>query len=137
MTKLAFVAVRGWPSRTVPFYEDRVDSARQHSEEVFMQHFSQEEKVVLSAKTCDRCKRRAEKDDIEFQEFLTIDHRAGYGSVFGDGSQLRLDLCQHCIKAVLGHWLTQREEFDKGIEALNGFVERAGLFTDDEHFGSL
>lgn len=102
-----------------------------------MQHFSQEKKVVLSAKTCDRCKRRVEKDDIEFQEFLTIDHRAGYDSVFGDGSRLRLDLCQHCVKAVLGQWFTQREEFDKGIQALNSFVDRAGLFTDDEHFGSL
>nr|WP_227746503.1 type II toxin-antitoxin system CcdA family antitoxin [Pantoea dispersa] len=37
----------------------------------------------------------------------------------------------------MGQWLTQREEFDKGIQALNAFVERAGLFTDDEHFGSL
>ncbi|EJV4077348.1 hypothetical protein N6D15_002999 [Salmonella enterica] len=102
-----------------------------------MQHFSQEKKVVLSAKTCDRCKFRAEKGDLEFQEFLTIDHKAGYGSVFGDRSRLRLDLCQHCVKAVLGQWLTQREKFDKGIQAMNTFVERAGLFTDDEHFGSL
>ncbi|EBC3771026.1 hypothetical protein DLA12_02760 [Salmonella enterica] len=102
-----------------------------------MQHFTLKKTLSLSAKTCDRCRRRAEKDDLEFQEFLAIDHRAGYGSVFGDGSRLRLDLCQHCVKEVLGQWLTQREEFDKGIQALNAFVERAGLFTDDEHFGSL
>ncbi|WP_151102999.1 hypothetical protein [Salmonella enterica] len=102
-----------------------------------MQHFTPEKTLSLSAKTCDRCRRRAEKDDLEFQEFLTIDHRAGYGSVFGDGGRLRLDLCQHCVKEILGQWLTQREEFDKGIQALNAFFERAGLFTDDEHFGSL
>ncbi|MBC9925395.1 hypothetical protein IT777_26630 (plasmid) [Klebsiella quasipneumoniae] len=102
-----------------------------------MQHFTPKKTLSLSAKTCDRCRRRAEKDNLEFQEFLTIDHRAGYGSVFGDGSRLRLDLCQHCVKEILGQWLTQREEFDKGIQALNAFVERTGLFTDDEHFGSL
>ncbi|EBG7683528.1 hypothetical protein VJ309_001376 [Salmonella enterica] len=35
-------------------------------------------------------------------------------------------------------WLTvERENLDKEIQALNEFVERAGLFTDDGHFGSL
>ncbi|ENU8965141.1 hypothetical protein ACE2PP_000673 [Salmonella enterica] len=77
--------------------------------EIHMQHFTSEKTLSLSAKTCDRCRRRAEKDDLEYQEFLTIDHRAGYGSVFGDGGRLRLDLCQHCVKEVLGQWLTQRE----------------------------
>ena len=49
--------------------------------------------------TCDRCRRRAEKNYLEFQAFLAIDHKAGYGSVFDDVSRLRLDLCQHCVNS--------------------------------------
>lgn len=55
---------------------------------------------------CDRCGRVMGPNDIdENQERLTIDFRAGYGSVFGDGNQVQLDLCQHCVKKVLGRWL--------------------------------
>ena len=53
---------------------------------------------------CDRCKR--EYDDIlETQEFLHYRNYAGYSSVFGDGNILRLDLCQHCVKALLNDYI--------------------------------
>ncbi len=29
-----------------------------------------------------------------------------YGSIFGDSNRLKLDLCQHCLKDVLGQWIT-------------------------------
>lgn len=32
---------------------------------------------------------------------MSVDHVAGYGSVFGDGVCLRLDLCLHCTKTLL------------------------------------
>ncbi|EPS6101804.1 hypothetical protein [Providencia manganoxydans] len=70
-----------------------------------MQYFSTYQSLMVSAKSCDRCKRHAYVDDAEFHEFLSIDRQAGYGSVFGDGQQLKLDLCQHCVKAVLGDWM--------------------------------
>ena len=56
---------------------------------------------------CDRCDRLAEIDDTdcEFHEFASIDYKAGYGSIFGDGNQVQIDLCQHCLKETLGAWL--------------------------------
>ncbi len=70
-----------------------------------MQQFSKVEVFSLSAKICDRCGRRAELATSEFQEFLSVDRVSGYGSVFGDGECLRLDLCQHCTKTLLGAWI--------------------------------
>lgn len=70
-----------------------------------MQYFSTKEIMSLSAKTCDRCNIHAESGDFEFHEFMSIEHIAGYGSVFGDGETLQLDLCQHCVKTVLGQWI--------------------------------
>ena len=48
---------------------------------------------MLCAKTCDRCGRHAKTvvDDIEFNEFLSVNHLAGYGSIFGDSNRLKLD----------------------------------------------
>lgn len=70
-----------------------------------MQQFSKVDVFSLSAKICDRCGRRAELATSEFQEFLSVDRVAGYESVFGDGNSLRLDLCQHCTKTLLGAWI--------------------------------
>lgn len=56
---------------------------------------------------CDCCDRLAEVGDaeLEFQEFVSIDLKAGYASIFGDGNHVQVDLCQHCLKDVLGRWL--------------------------------
>jgi hypothetical protein len=56
---------------------------------------------------CDRCDRLAEVGDaeLEFQEFVSINQQAGYASIFGDGNHVQVDLCQHCLKEVLGPWL--------------------------------
>lgn len=60
---------------------------------------------------CDRCGRVISPSDYdEDQERLSIDFRGGYGSVFGDGSTVQADLCQHCVKKVLGRWLRIRPE---------------------------
>ena len=62
---------------------------------------------------CDRCGREAELDDAdgEFHEFTSIEHRAGYGSVFGDGNDVEVDLCQHCLKVTLGSWIRVTDPF--------------------------
>ena len=54
---------------------------------------------------CDRCHRLTEEGDWEFKEFFSIEHTAGYSLVFGDGNLISIDLCQHCVKELLGPWL--------------------------------
>ncbi|MEF2252892.1 hypothetical protein V4D00_21045 [Ralstonia solanacearum] len=60
----------------------------------------------LAACTCDRCHRRLTPNDPgEWQERLSIDHHCGFDSIFGDGNLVSLDLCQHCVRELLGEWL--------------------------------
>jgi len=58
----------------------------------------------LESITCDRCK-KVYDDIMELQEFLNYSNDAGYGSVMGDGNELRMELCQHCVKEVLGPFI--------------------------------
>ncbi|MGF6956618.1 antitoxin Xre/MbcA/ParS toxin-binding domain-containing protein [Paraburkholderia youngii] len=60
--------------------------------------------------------------------------------MFGDGKELSLDLCQHCVKEILGEWikvvdpgLGSREEFDER-KASNEFVGTHGLPLSPEAF---
>lgn len=60
----------------------------------------------LAACTCDRCQRRLTLDEPgEWQERLSLDHSCGFDSVFGDGSFVSIDLCQRCVRDLLGEWL--------------------------------
>lgn len=71
-----------------------------------MKNIVKEEQWVDTVRsiTCDCCK--IEYDDImEIQEFLQYANDAGYGSIMGDGNRLRLDLCQHCVKKLLGDFI--------------------------------
>jgi hypothetical protein len=53
---------------------------------------------TVEAVVCDKCKRRTIKDDYaEFQEYHHIHFTGGYGSIFGDGITVKVDLCQHCL----------------------------------------
>ncbi len=58
---------------------------------------------------CFKCKRTWDKDDIdgifEVQEFLHFGQRCGYGSIFGDGNLVSVQLCQHCTNDLLGPYL--------------------------------
>jgi len=47
---------------------------------------------------CDRCGHLAELGEVEFHEMASLDLKAGYGSIFGDGNDVQIDLCQHCLK---------------------------------------
>lgn len=69
----------------------RITAVRQ---ELFVKHIQ-----------CDRCGRIAEQEDVEFTEAACIDLSTGYGSIFGDGNEVQIDLCQHCLKLTLGQWL--------------------------------
>ena len=70
-----------------------------------MQYFKPQLVQHVFAKSCDRCGRHSEETDTESNEFLSVDRKAGYGSVFVDGQRLQLDLCQHCMAVILGEWM--------------------------------
>jgi hypothetical protein len=62
---------------------------------------------------CDVCKKTFNWDNkeewIEAQECISIVHHGGYGSVFGDPSVVKLDICQHCLNEKLGEYLRYEE----------------------------
>lgn len=78
---------------------------------------------------CDRCDRLAQVGDaeLEFEEFVSINQQAGYASIFGDGNYVQVDLCQHCLKDVLGPWLRIDDPSAKTL----------GLFDQDRHGGEF
>jgi hypothetical protein len=63
--------------------------------------------VEVAACICDRCQRRMSPDDPDFgfQEKLSLAYRGGFGSIFGDGCMVSIDLCQQCVRDTLGEWL--------------------------------
>ena len=57
---------------------------------------------ILQSITCDICGKFYARDDYtEIQEFHTIHFTGGYGSVFGDGSEIDCDICQRCLLKML------------------------------------
>lgn len=70
-------------------------------------------KKVMVSVECDKCHtvyHEAEvdkgacinlRDTFEIEEFHHIDFVGGYGSIFGDGSRVQCDLCQHCLKGLI------------------------------------
>jgi len=70
------------------------------------------EQKVPESITCDVCKKvyDCKKDWEEVQEIYSMLFKGGYGSVFGDGNVLKLDICQHCMKKILGEYLVADEE---------------------------
>ena len=69
------------------------------------------EKVILDKFICSRCKGiiKAE-DEMELQETYSINFTGGYNSVFGDGCTISCDLCQHCLKDLIGDFCRKEEE---------------------------
>lgn len=57
-----------------------------------------EQEEVVSIK-CDICKKKysPQTEIFETQEFFHIRKHCGYSSVFGDCSNVELDICQHCM----------------------------------------
>jgi len=70
-----------------------------------MRHLRVAVHARVSALTCDRCGKEVDANDPAAQDFLSIDRIAGYGSVFGDGAAVELDLCESCFQAALGPWV--------------------------------
>ena len=71
-----------------------------------MKKFEQKPIDFLVAYSCDCCGREAKiGDDFEASEFISINYVGGFQSIFGDGSHISIDVCQHCLKEKLGTWL--------------------------------
>lgn len=64
---------------------------------------------VTGALICDRCGIESPMNGSEFHEFTSIGYVAGYGSIFGDGNRVEIDLCQCCLREALGDWLRVTE----------------------------
>jgi hypothetical protein len=56
---------------------------------------------IVSIK-CDICSKVYEAGDFEVLEFHHVNFCGGYGSVFGDGTQVNCDICQHCLHKIIG-----------------------------------
>lgn len=82
---------------------------------------------------CDRCGRLFEDGEVEFNEIVSIDQKAGYGSAFGDGNDVQIDLCQHCLKRTLGRWLRVVEP-GQNTRAVERFLHR---LDPDRHGGEF
>jgi hypothetical protein len=60
---------------------------------------------VVTAIVCDVCKKEIDAYDLEVGEVVFIRHSCGYLSIFGDGSNLELDICQACFNTLLGKYV--------------------------------
>ncbi len=97
-------------------------------------HSTGESALTIAEVVCDRCGAVMPADTAEFNESLSIDQRCGHGSVFGDGKQLRLDLCQTCVEEVLGPWLRVTEPIaSTQVQRLTEFITLVqGSFANDQ-----
>jgi len=64
---------------------------------------------------CDICGKDVTNTIYENQEMISIRNNCGYGSVFGDGNIIELDICQSCLKRKLGEFIRVIE-----FETMNG-----------------
>jgi len=67
-----------------------------------MKHFKEITVKEISLLICDSCGEQAKPSDYIFHEFISVNHRCGYGSIHGDGKQLTIDLCQQCFADLCG-----------------------------------
>jgi hypothetical protein len=70
-----------------------------------MKKMRMESTEVVHGLRCDRCGTEATRHEPAFQEFVSIDQVAGYGSIFGDGNRVQLELCQVCLLHLAGQWI--------------------------------
>jgi hypothetical protein len=66
------------------------------------------ESLMLKKISCDCCKKEFIPviNETEIQEFLSIEKTNGYGSIFGDETFLKCDLCQECVKKLISKYST-------------------------------
>ena len=60
----------------------------------------------LTELRCDVCGVDIFQDELEMQEAFFLYKVGGYNSVFGDGREIDIDICQYCLKDKLGEYCT-------------------------------
>lgn len=61
--------------------------------------------MVYDGFVCDRCGKDVDADDfVEQQEGLLISDVGGWGSVWGDGTEWSISLCQECAYSLLSKY---------------------------------
>jgi len=70
------------------------------------------ERRVFDKFICDKCKKEITDplDQLELQETHRIRFTGGYASVFGDGNEVSCDLCQGCLKELIGDFCIYNTE---------------------------
>lgn len=74
----------------------------------YIKEIKQQEFDELEYIECDCCHKKfypGPENLFEIQEFVHIRETGGYGSIFGDGAEIKGDFCQHCVKKLLGQYL--------------------------------
>ena len=72
------------------------------------------ERLVVTEITCNKCRRVITPGEpFEWQEIESIRFTGGFGSVFGDGLSFECDLCQHCLKELIGEYLICTTEMNE------------------------
>lgn len=66
----------------------------------------------LKAVTCDICQ-TTYSDGLEMQEFHHILTTGSYGSIFGDGTLIECDICQHCLMRLLGRYIRTEHQDER------------------------
>ena len=60
----------------------------------------------LVERTCSICGLDLLSNELEGQEAVFVSFVGGYGSIFGDGREVSIDICQHCFMEKLGKYCT-------------------------------
>lgn len=66
----------------------------------------------VSAIVCDKCGFETSASDVEFHEFISIQHRCGYASIHEDGSLIEADLCQNCFAQMCSGYIRFSDELN-------------------------
>ena len=74
--------------------------------------------------TCDCCGNTFNTSGDNYQDLIELDemlhlhsHTNEYGSVFGQNALIECDLCQHCVKDLLGPYIRVESQYESGLEA--------------------
>jgi len=64
---------------------------------------------IISKVICDKCYHVLE-DEMEIDECLSLRFKAGYGSKFGDGNNVKVDLCDDCLFELINSYCRCEKE---------------------------
>ena len=67
----------------------------------------------------------------KMDEMMSISFDAGYGSIFGDGNRVEVDLCEACLRDTLGAWLRVRTVADTSL------ATKLAAFKPEVHGGEF